>query len=116
MKRPDKNYDWGNAVGKGMVRRGWVLHGFRSHGPGHGAFLATICKVTEKTVTYYTNDPQTPIRMDKGGVLFVEVSQRDIDRVSAAWRIREDHIAAAKEVADDHYHNECEKILEEEDA
>ena len=113
MKRPDKNYDWGNAVGKGMVRRGWVLHGFLSHGPGHGAVLATICKVTEKTVTHFTDDPQITTRMDKGRVLFVEVSQGDLDRVSDAWRFREDHIAAAKENADWNYHRAGEKILEE---
>lgn len=112
MKRPDENYDWNNAVGKGMIRRGHHWSGRHSSGPDTFPQLAIINKMTAKTVIYYHPDsPSDTTRMEKAGALFVEATEEDLQRVVEAWKARNTDIREATRAADSLYQEACEELL-----
>jgi hypothetical protein len=111
MIRPGNDYDWDNAVGKGIILRGWAPSGRRSHGPDGDHRLAIVHKVTPQCVFYYTSFNEGLTRVDKNGVLFAEVTPRDSEKVRDAWRTRTEDIRAFTESSDWYYEKVCSNII-----
>lgn len=98
MKRPDKNYDWSDAVGKGAITTRYGNLGYMSrYGPSS---FVLISKVTPKTVSVKYSSTGRDNRMDKGGIFMVEATEDDYAFLVERWKERQLKIATATENAD----------------